>query len=47
MFNFIYKNCYELGRALGFGVWEGFIIYAGVVVWGVNVASNINKADKK
>ena len=47
MFNTIYKSCYELGHIFGFGAWEGFIIYVGVVVWGFNVASNVNKANKK
>lgn len=48
LFNMIYSSCCKaLGSALGFSTFEGFIIYAGTIVWGVCEASNMMKKAKK
>ncbi|WP_416188157.1 hypothetical protein [Clostridium perfringens] len=46
MFDIIYNSCKTLGSVFGFGALEGFIIYGGIVVYGVLRATEGNK-DKK
>lgn len=45
MINSIYEHCKILGNVFGYGALEGFIIYSGVIVWGVLVG--INSSCKK
>lgn len=47
LLSMIYGSCKALGSALGFSTFEGFIIYAGTVVWGICEASNMMKKAKK
>lgn len=35
IFSLIYKQCLKLGLAFGYGAFEGFILYAGVIVGGI------------
>lgn len=46
MFDIIYNACKTLGSIFGFGAFEGFIIYAGIVSYGVLRATEGNKAKK-
>lgn len=46
MFGIIYNSCKTLGSVLGFGAFEGFIIYVGVVTYGFLRVTGSNK-DKK
>lgn len=46
MIQFIYHQCSTLGRAFGFGALEGFILYLGMAIWGVNVVTNAKKVQK-
>ncbi|MDS0525443.1 hypothetical protein NNC19_07115 [Clostridium sp. SHJSY1] len=39
--NWIYNNCKMLGNVFGYGAFEGFIIYTGIII--VAVTSVINK----
>ncbi len=32
LFNCIYTNCKALGSAFGFGAFEGFILYTGIIL---------------
>ncbi|HGH1666583.1 hypothetical protein QTI60_05620 [Clostridium perfringens] len=40
MLDIIYNSCKDLGSVFGFGAFEGFIIYSGIVVYGCLKASN-------
>lgn len=46
MFDIIYNSCKILGTVFGFGAFEGFIIYAGVVTYVFLRVTGSNK-DKK
>lgn len=46
MFDIIYNSCKTLGSVFGFGALEGFIIYSGIIVYGILRATEGNK-DKK
>ena len=46
MFSLIYEHCYQLGRSMGFGALEGFILYASVIALGITTVIN-KKGDKK
>ncbi|MBD7909723.1 MULTISPECIES: hypothetical protein [Clostridium] len=48
VYNFIFNNCQALGNVFGFGAFEGFIIYAGVITVAVMKIFNDNiKKDVK
>ncbi|HBC2030049.1 TPA: hypothetical protein I9Z65_001599 [Clostridium perfringens] len=46
MLDIIYNSCETLGSIFGFGALEGFIIYAGIVSYGVLKATGTNKENK-
>lgn len=46
LFNFIYNHCYQLGRSMGFGALEGFILYVSAIALGITTVIN-KKGDKK
>lgn len=46
MFDIIYNSCKTLGSVFGFGAFEGFIIYAGVVTYGFLRVTGSNKENK-
>ncbi|HFD2054535.1 TPA: hypothetical protein ACF2DR_001711 [Clostridium perfringens] len=46
MFDIIYNSCKALGSTFGFGSFEGFIIYAGIVSYGVLRVTEGNKGKK-
>lgn len=39
LFYFIYNYCRTAGRIFGFGAFEGFVLYAGIIVWGISEAA--------
>lgn len=45
MIDIIYNSCKTLGSIFGFGAFEGFIIYSGIIVYGCFKASS--QKDKK
>ena len=46
IYNFIYRHCYSLGKALGYGALEGFITYAGLITLGVLKGLEVKKHGK-
>lgn len=40
MFSLIYEQCYILGHAIGFGAFEGLILYASVIMLGITTITN-------
>lgn len=47
MISFLYEHCYTLGRAFGFGAFEGLILYISVIALGVTTVTNAKKEIKK
>ncbi|OOM78706.1 hypothetical protein [Clostridium sp. BL-8] len=35
VFNYIYSNCRQIGSIFGYGAFEGFIMYGGLISMGV------------
>ena len=47
LYAFLYRSCAKLGDVFGFGAWEGFIIYAGIITLAVLKGIEISKKVKK
>lgn len=40
MFSFIYGCCYSLGHAIGYGAFEGLVLYVAAIMLGITTVIN-------
>jgi hypothetical protein len=46
VFNYIYNSCRQMGNVIGFGAYEGFIIYGCIISLGVIKFLDVKNAKK-
>ena len=47
VFNYLYNTCKILGKTFGYGAFEGFIMYLGIIVLAVLKGIEISKRKSK